>query len=48
MKAIVQVRYGSPDDLELREVESPVVGDGEVLAKLRLIPPSRRVSLPAT
>jgi hypothetical protein len=27
MKAIVQERYSSPDDLELREVEKPAVGD---------------------
>jgi NADPH:quinone reductase-like Zn-dependent oxidoreductase len=31
MKAIVQDRYGSPDVLELREVDRPVVGDDEVL-----------------
>jgi NADPH:quinone reductase-like Zn-dependent oxidoreductase len=35
MKAIVQVRYGSPDDLELREVERPVAGEGEVLVRVR-------------
>jgi len=35
MKAIVQERYGSPDDLELREVAEPVVGDGEVLVRVR-------------
>jgi NADPH:quinone reductase-like Zn-dependent oxidoreductase len=34
MKAIVQDRYGSPNDLELREVEKPVVGDGEVLVRV--------------
>lgn len=35
MKAIVQDRYGSTDDLELREVEKPVVGDDEVLVRVR-------------
>lgn len=34
MKAIVQVRYGSPDDLELREVDMPAVGDDEVLVRV--------------
>ncbi len=35
MKAIVQERYGSPDDLELREVDKPVAGDDEVLVLVR-------------
>jgi len=35
MKAIVQDRYGSPDDLELREVDEPVVGDDEVRVHVR-------------
>jgi NADPH:quinone reductase-like Zn-dependent oxidoreductase len=35
MKAVVQRRYGSPDDLELREVAEPVAGDGEVLVRVR-------------
>ena len=35
MKAIVQVRYGSPDVLELREVERPTVKDDEVLVRVR-------------
>jgi NADPH:quinone reductase-like Zn-dependent oxidoreductase len=30
MKAIVQDRYGSPDVLELREIDKPVIGDGDV------------------
>ncbi|HVN74847.1 MAG TPA: NAD(P)-dependent alcohol dehydrogenase [Thermoanaerobaculaceae bacterium] len=34
MKAIVQDRYGSPDFLELREVERPVVGDDQVLVQV--------------
>ena len=35
MKAIVQERYGSPGDLELREVEKPLAGDDEVLVRVR-------------
>src|SRR5947208_3785814 len=35
MKAIVQERYGSPDDLEIRDVEKPVVGDDDVLVRVR-------------
>jgi NADPH:quinone reductase-like Zn-dependent oxidoreductase len=35
MKAIVQDRYGSPDVLELREIERPVPGDGDVLVRMR-------------
>jgi NADPH:quinone reductase-like Zn-dependent oxidoreductase len=35
MKAIVQERYGSPDDLELREVGKPVIGDDEVLVRVQ-------------
>jgi NADPH:quinone reductase-like Zn-dependent oxidoreductase len=35
MKAIVQDGYGSPDVLELREIEKPVVGDDRVLVKVR-------------
>jgi NADPH:quinone reductase-like Zn-dependent oxidoreductase len=35
MKAIVQAKYGSPDDLELREVAEPVAGDDEVLVRVR-------------
>ena len=35
MKAIVQEKYGSPDDLELREVDKPPVGDDEVLVQVR-------------
>lgn len=35
MKAIVQERYGSPDHLELRDVEKPVVGDDDVLVRVR-------------
>jgi NADPH:quinone reductase-like Zn-dependent oxidoreductase len=35
MKAIVQERYGSPDVLELREVDEPVAGDDQVLVRVR-------------
>jgi NADPH:quinone reductase-like Zn-dependent oxidoreductase len=34
MKAIVQDRYGSPDLLQLRDVDTPVVGDDEVLVRV--------------
>ena len=33
MQAIVYDRYGSPDVLELKEVEMPVVGDDDVLVR---------------
>jgi NADPH:quinone reductase-like Zn-dependent oxidoreductase len=35
MKAIVQDRYGSPDVLELRDVDPPTVKDDEVLVRIR-------------
>jgi NADPH:quinone reductase-like Zn-dependent oxidoreductase len=34
MKAIVQDRYGSPDVLELREVDKPLAADNEVLVRV--------------
>ena len=34
MKAIVQDRYGSADVLELREIDKPVLKDGEVLVRV--------------
>lgn len=35
MKAIVQDAYGSPDVLELRDVDKPVVKDDDVLVRVR-------------
>ncbi len=35
MKAIVQDRYGSPDVLELREVEEPRIGDDQLRVRVR-------------
>jgi NADPH:quinone reductase-like Zn-dependent oxidoreductase len=35
MKAIVQDRFGSPDVLELREIDKPQVGESEVLVRVR-------------
>ena len=35
MKAIVQDAYGSPDILELRDIDKPVVEDDEVLVRVR-------------
>jgi NADPH:quinone reductase-like Zn-dependent oxidoreductase len=35
MKAIVQEKYGSPDNLKLREVKKPLVGDDEVLVRVQ-------------
>ncbi len=35
MKAIVQKKYGSPDLLEVKEVELPEVGEDEVLVRVR-------------
>jgi len=35
MKAIVQLRYGSPDGLALRDVPVPTIGDDGVLVKVR-------------
>ncbi|HEY4753751.1 MAG TPA: NAD(P)-dependent alcohol dehydrogenase, partial [Candidatus Limnocylindrales bacterium] len=35
MRAVVQERYGAPDVLELRDVDRPVPGDGEVLVRVR-------------
>ena len=35
MRAIVQDRYGSPDFLELQEIDKPPVGDDRVLVRVR-------------
>ena len=35
MKAFVRDKYGSPDVLELKEIDSPVLKDGEVLVRVR-------------
>jgi NADPH:quinone reductase-like Zn-dependent oxidoreductase len=35
MKAIVQNGYGSPDVLELREIDRPAVGDDQMLVRVR-------------
>ncbi|MGH2539389.1 MAG: NAD(P)-dependent alcohol dehydrogenase [Actinomycetota bacterium] len=35
MKAIVQDRYGSADVLEFRDIEEPVVGENDVLVRVR-------------
>ncbi|MFB3779567.1 MAG: NAD(P)-dependent alcohol dehydrogenase [Bryobacteraceae bacterium] len=35
MKAIIQKRYASPYELEFREVDKPVVGDDDVLVRVR-------------
>ena len=35
MKAVVQSEYGSPDVLELKDVDKPVVKDDEVLVRVR-------------
>jgi NADPH:quinone reductase-like Zn-dependent oxidoreductase len=35
MKAIVQDRYGSADVLEFRDIDEPVVGDDDVLVRVR-------------
>ena len=34
MKAVIQTGYGSADVMELREIEKPTPGDGEVLVRV--------------
>jgi NADPH:quinone reductase-like Zn-dependent oxidoreductase len=34
MKAVVQDRYGSPDVLELQEIDKPAIGDDDVLVRV--------------
>jgi len=36
MKAIVQPTYGSPDDLQLRDIDQPTIGDQQRAAKTEL------------
>jgi NADPH:quinone reductase-like Zn-dependent oxidoreductase len=38
MKAIIQDTYGSPDVLELKDIERPEVGDDEVLYEFTRLP----------
>jgi NADPH:quinone reductase-like Zn-dependent oxidoreductase len=38
MKAIVQHKYGSPDALELKDIDKPVVKDDEVLVRFTRLP----------
>ena len=35
MKAIVRYKYGSPDVLELRDIDKPRIGDDEVLVRVQ-------------
>ena len=35
MKAVVQDVYGSSDTLRFEDIEMPVIGDGEVLVRVR-------------
>ena len=35
MKAIIQDKYGSPDVLELQEIDKPAVKDDDVLVRVR-------------
>ena len=35
MKAFVQDTYGSPDVLELRDIDKPEIGDDDVLVRIR-------------
>ena len=37
MKALIRDRYGPPDVLEVREVERPVPGEGEVLVRVVVV-----------
>ena len=51
VKAIVQDSYGSPDVLELRDIDPPVVNDDGVLVRVReaaVNPPDWAVSLSHT
>jgi len=37
MRAAVRDRYGSPDVVELREIDMPVAADDEVLVRVRAV-----------
>ena len=37
MKAIVYYKYGSPDVLELQEIDKPIAKDDEVLVRVRAV-----------
>jgi NADPH:quinone reductase-like Zn-dependent oxidoreductase len=39
MRAVLQDRYGSPDDLRIGQIDRPAVGDDEVLVRVRADPP---------
>ena len=39
MKAIVQDRYGTADDLVLADIDKPVAGKGDVLRRSRVLRP---------
>ena len=38
MKAIVQEKYGSPDILELKDIDNPMFKDDEVLVRVTPLP----------
>jgi hypothetical protein len=40
MKAVVYGRYGSPDVLELTGIDQAVVGDDQVLVRVRVVSPA--------